>query len=193
MYRSFQNETNSLPKLWIRNNDSESESVIPNPRNHSESNSDSRIRFRGFITNPIPRNHHKSDSADSFLLADLFLLDGIGSGSLDSFRSERLITSLAMPDVNKLATSRSFIRSEISPNVHPNMEPGVKYILEAGIKAECDIQLITRALVIYHNFMRCIDDVHYDPAMVAAAALHLSSKVEEKELDMDGLVFLFYQ
>ncbi|CAL1287458.1 unnamed protein product [Larinioides sclopetarius] len=40
--------------------------------------------------------------------------------------------------------------------------------------------------------MRCIDDVHYDPAMVAAAALHLSSKVEEKELDMDGLVFLFY-
>ncbi|GBL99377.1 Jerky [Araneus ventricosus] len=72
------------------------------------------------------------------------------------------------------------------------MEPGVKYILEAGIKAECDIQLVTRALVIYHNFMRCIDDVQYDPAMVAAAALHLSSKVEEKELDMDGLVFLFY-
>ncbi|CAL1283840.1 unnamed protein product [Larinioides sclopetarius] len=72
------------------------------------------------------------------------------------------------------------------------MEPGVKYILEAGVKAECDIQLITRALVIYHNFMRCIGDVHYDPAMVAAAALRLSSKTEEKELDIDGLVFLFY-
>ncbi|GBO27835.1 hypothetical protein AVEN_63817-1, partial [Araneus ventricosus] len=57
MYRSFQNETNPLPKLWIRINDSESESVIPNPRNQSESNSDSRIRFRGFITNPIPRIH----------------------------------------------------------------------------------------------------------------------------------------
>ncbi|GBN80361.1 hypothetical protein AVEN_210971-1 [Araneus ventricosus] len=88
MYRSFQNETNPLPKLWIRINDSESESVIPN---QSESNSDSRIRFRGitmnpiianssrirfggFITNPIPRIHHESDSEDPFLLV------GIGSG-----------------------------------------------------------------------------------------------------------------
>ncbi|GBM61254.1 hypothetical protein AVEN_255915-1 [Araneus ventricosus] len=60
MYRSFENETNPLPKLWIRISDSESESVIPNPRNQSESNSDSRIRFRGFITNLIPRIHQKS-------------------------------------------------------------------------------------------------------------------------------------
>ncbi|GBN67483.1 hypothetical protein AVEN_87785-1 [Araneus ventricosus] len=64
MYRSFQNETNRLPKLWIRISDSESESVIPNPRNQGESNSDSRIRFRGFITNPILRIHHGSISAD---------------------------------------------------------------------------------------------------------------------------------
>ncbi|GBO03819.1 hypothetical protein AVEN_90451-1 [Araneus ventricosus] len=61
MYRSFQNETNPLPKLWIRIKDSESESVIPNKRNQSESNSDSRIRFRGIITNRLPRNHHESD------------------------------------------------------------------------------------------------------------------------------------
>ncbi|GBN97045.1 hypothetical protein AVEN_149413-1 [Araneus ventricosus] len=60
MYRSFQNETNPLPKLWIRISDSESESVIPNPRNQSKYNSDSRIRFRGFVTNLIPRNHHES-------------------------------------------------------------------------------------------------------------------------------------
>ncbi|GBL85176.1 hypothetical protein AVEN_223377-1 [Araneus ventricosus] len=65
LYRSFQNETNPLPKLWIRISDSESESVIPNPRNQSEFNSDSRIRFRGFIMNPIPRIHHESDSEDS--------------------------------------------------------------------------------------------------------------------------------
>ncbi|GBN38588.1 hypothetical protein AVEN_110873-1 [Araneus ventricosus] len=81
MYRSFQNETNPLPKLWIRISDSESESVIPNPWNQSESNSDSRIRFRGFIEDPIPRIHRGSDSADSaysFLLADSFLLVGIG-------------------------------------------------------------------------------------------------------------------
>ncbi|GBN00031.1 hypothetical protein AVEN_249267-1 [Araneus ventricosus] len=32
MYRSFQNETNPLLKLWIRISDSESESVIPIPR-----------------------------------------------------------------------------------------------------------------------------------------------------------------
>ncbi|GBN87224.1 hypothetical protein AVEN_253319-1, partial [Araneus ventricosus] len=68
------NETNPLRKLWIRISDSESESVIPNPRNQSESNSDSRIRFCGFITDEIPRIHHESDSADSFLLL------GIGSG-----------------------------------------------------------------------------------------------------------------
>ncbi|GBN97039.1 hypothetical protein AVEN_149407-1 [Araneus ventricosus] len=60
MYRSSQNEANHLPKLWIRISDSESESVIPNPRNNSDSNSDSRIRFRGFVTNLIPRNHHES-------------------------------------------------------------------------------------------------------------------------------------
>ncbi|GBM98753.1 hypothetical protein AVEN_74725-1 [Araneus ventricosus] len=60
MYRIFQNETNPLPKLWIRINDSESESVIPNQRNQSQSNSDSRIRFRTFVTNLIPRNHHES-------------------------------------------------------------------------------------------------------------------------------------
>ncbi|GBL59561.1 hypothetical protein AVEN_49460-1 [Araneus ventricosus] len=75
LYRSFQNETNPLPKLWIRINDSESESVIPNPRNQSKSNSDSadssRIRFREFITNPIPRIQHESDSADSFLLVGI--------------------------------------------------------------------------------------------------------------------------
>ncbi|GBN69946.1 hypothetical protein AVEN_214837-1 [Araneus ventricosus] len=53
MYRSFQNETNPLPKLWIRISDSESESVIPNPRNQSEYNSDSRIRFREFIRNRL--------------------------------------------------------------------------------------------------------------------------------------------
>ncbi|GBO41958.1 hypothetical protein AVEN_259490-1 [Araneus ventricosus] len=60
MYRSFQNKTNPLPKLWILISDSESESVIPNSRNQSEYNSDSRIRFRGFITNPIPRIHQES-------------------------------------------------------------------------------------------------------------------------------------
>ncbi|GBN02264.1 hypothetical protein AVEN_209042-1 [Araneus ventricosus] len=67
MYHSFQNETNPLPKLWILISDSESESVIPNPGNQSESNSDSadssRIRFRGFITFPIPGIHHESDSS----------------------------------------------------------------------------------------------------------------------------------
>ncbi|GBM90800.1 hypothetical protein AVEN_237826-1 [Araneus ventricosus] len=87
MYRSFQNETNPLPKLWIRINDSEPESVIPN---QSESNSASRIRFRGITMNPIPRNHHESDyrefitnpirgihhESDS---EDTFLLVGIGS------------------------------------------------------------------------------------------------------------------
>ncbi|GBN42209.1 hypothetical protein AVEN_226628-1 [Araneus ventricosus] len=62
MYCSFQNETNPLPKLWIRISDSDSESIIPNPRNpipriHHESDFEdsSRIRFRGFITNPIRR------------------------------------------------------------------------------------------------------------------------------------------
>ncbi|GBN56649.1 hypothetical protein AVEN_204249-1 [Araneus ventricosus] len=49
MYRSFQNETNPLPKLWIRISDSESESVISNPRTQSESNSYSQIRFRSIV------------------------------------------------------------------------------------------------------------------------------------------------
>ncbi|GBO04893.1 hypothetical protein AVEN_88025-1 [Araneus ventricosus] len=104
MYRSFQNETNPLPKLWIRISDSESESVIPNPRNQSESNSDSRFRFRGYDSGI----HHESDSADSFLLVVSFLLLGIGSGrsfwgsgSSVSFRSERLITIVHKKVTNK--------------------------------------------------------------------------------------------
>ncbi|GBN11975.1 hypothetical protein AVEN_214638-1 [Araneus ventricosus] len=53
-------ETNPLLRLWIRISDSESE--------HEAAES----------VNPI-RQIHKSESTDSFLLADLFFLVGIGS------------------------------------------------------------------------------------------------------------------
>ncbi|GBN22676.1 hypothetical protein AVEN_187398-1 [Araneus ventricosus] len=90
MYRSFQNETNPLPKLWIRISNSELESVIPNPRNQSESNSDSRIPFRGFITNPIQRIYHESDSVDSSRIRFRGFIPnpipGIHSDSKDSSR-----------------------------------------------------------------------------------------------------------
>ncbi|GBO03974.1 hypothetical protein AVEN_121681-1 [Araneus ventricosus] len=85
MYRSFQNETNSLPKLWIRISDSESESVIPNPRNQSESNSDSRIRFLGFIMNRIPRIRSfwsESDPVVPFEDPDLQIRSGVNDSSL---------------------------------------------------------------------------------------------------------------
>ncbi|GBM04508.1 hypothetical protein AVEN_197909-1 [Araneus ventricosus] len=85
MYRSFQNETNPLPKLWIRISDSESESVIPNPRNQSESNSDSRIRFRGFTTNPIPRIRSfwsESDPVVPFEDSDPLIRSGMNDSSL---------------------------------------------------------------------------------------------------------------
>ncbi|GBN34604.1 hypothetical protein AVEN_130431-1 [Araneus ventricosus] len=85
MYRSFQNETNPLPKLWIRISDSESESVIPNPRNQSESNSDSRIRFPGFITDPIPRIRtfcSKSNPVVPFEDPDPRIRSGVNDSSL---------------------------------------------------------------------------------------------------------------
>ncbi|KAF8793644.1 Cyclin-Q like protein [Argiope bruennichi] len=72
------------------------------------------------------------------------------------------------------------------------MDLGIDYILEAGAKAECDIELITKALLMYHNFVRYVGNTPYDPAMVAASALHLSSRAVEKELEIDALVFLFY-
>ncbi|GBN59566.1 hypothetical protein AVEN_11344-1 [Araneus ventricosus] len=92
MYRSFQNETNPLPKLWIRISDSESESVIPNPRNQSESNSDSRIRFRRFITNPIPRI--RSFWSESYLVVpfkdpDPQIRSGVNDSSLVTRRGSR--------------------------------------------------------------------------------------------------------
>ncbi|GBM25427.1 hypothetical protein AVEN_245832-1 [Araneus ventricosus] len=88
MYRSFQNETNPLPKLWSRISDSESESVIPNPRNQSESNSDSRIQFRGFFMNLIRwiRNFwSESDPVVPFEDPDLRIRTGVNeSFPLDS-------------------------------------------------------------------------------------------------------------
>ncbi|GBL83946.1 hypothetical protein AVEN_100834-1 [Araneus ventricosus] len=72
MYRSFQNETNPLPKLWIRICDSESESVIPNPRIRSFwSESDPVVpfedpdpRFRSGVNDSllIPRHYSYEDS-----------------------------------------------------------------------------------------------------------------------------------
>ncbi|GBN31599.1 hypothetical protein AVEN_214433-1 [Araneus ventricosus] len=85
MYRSFRNETNHLPKLWIRISDSESESVIPNLRNQSESNSDSRIRFRRFIMNPIRRIRSfwsESDLVVPFEDPDPQIRSGVNDSSL---------------------------------------------------------------------------------------------------------------
>ncbi|GBM41292.1 hypothetical protein AVEN_202884-1 [Araneus ventricosus] len=87
MYRSrtkqilFQNYVSRI-------SDSESESIIPNPRNQSESNSDSRIRFRGFITNPIPRYRRirsfwsKSDPVVPFEEPDPRNRSGVNDSSL---------------------------------------------------------------------------------------------------------------
>ncbi|GBN08902.1 hypothetical protein AVEN_75462-1, partial [Araneus ventricosus] len=98
------NETNPLPKLWIRIGDSESESVIPNPRNQSESNSDSRIRFRGFITNPIPRIRSfwsESDPVVPFEDPERRIRSGVNDSSLqftifgilaDRSRDEKLLS-----------------------------------------------------------------------------------------------------
>ncbi|GBM17154.1 hypothetical protein AVEN_251063-1 [Araneus ventricosus] len=100
MYSTY-NETNPLPKLWIRISDSESESVIPNPRNQSESNSDSRIR--GFIINPIPRIRSfwsESDQVVPFEDPDPRIRSGVNDSSLqftifgilaDRSRDEKLL------------------------------------------------------------------------------------------------------
>ncbi|GBM87978.1 hypothetical protein AVEN_91932-1 [Araneus ventricosus] len=91
MYRSFQKETNPLPKLWIRISDSESESVIPNPRNHIESNSDSRIRFPGFIMNPNPRFRSfwsESDPVVPFEDPDMRNRSGVNDISLSNIPPE---------------------------------------------------------------------------------------------------------
>ncbi|GBN82223.1 hypothetical protein AVEN_111552-1 [Araneus ventricosus] len=104
MYCSFQNETNPLPKLWIRISDSES--VIPNPRNQSESNSDSQIRFRGFIMNPIRRIRSfwsESDPVVAFEDPDPRIRSGVDDSSLECIaeslvnRSTFSLSSLLIP------------------------------------------------------------------------------------------------
>ncbi|GFR17216.1 uncharacterized protein TNCT_707051 [Trichonephila clavata] len=72
------------------------------------------------------------------------------------------------------------------------MEIGIKYLLEGAIKTKQNIEITTRALVIYHHFMRSAGDVFYDASGVAAAALYLSSTVGEKDIDIDTIVILFY-
>ncbi|GFY66010.1 uncharacterized protein TNIN_101001 [Trichonephila inaurata madagascariensis] len=72
------------------------------------------------------------------------------------------------------------------------MDVGVKYVLEGARKTEQNIEITTRALVIYHHFMRSAGDVFYDASVVAAAALYLSSRVSEKDIDIDTIVILFY-
>ncbi|GFU33568.1 cyclin-related protein [Nephila pilipes] len=72
------------------------------------------------------------------------------------------------------------------------MEVGIRYVLEAAIKTEQNMEITSRALIIYHHFMRSAGDVFYDPSIVAPAALYLSCKVSEKEIDIDTIVTLFY-
>ncbi|GFV09677.1 uncharacterized protein TNCV_1859631 [Trichonephila clavipes] len=72
------------------------------------------------------------------------------------------------------------------------MDIGIKYVLEGARKIKQDIEITTRALVIYHHFMRTVGDVFYDASVVAAAALYLSSRVSEKDIDIDTIVILFY-
>ncbi|GBO32562.1 hypothetical protein AVEN_107074-1 [Araneus ventricosus] len=119
MYRSFQNETNPLPKLWIGISDSESESVIPNPRNQSESNFDSRIRFCGFIANPIPRIRSFCSESDPFVPfedPDPRIRSGVNDTSLVSERKEidgELIWRL-IRDSRLDSRDRKRLRSQIS-------------------------------------------------------------------------------
>ncbi|GFW52707.1 hypothetical protein TNCV_2392871 [Trichonephila clavipes] len=72
------------------------------------------------------------------------------------------------------------------------MDIGIKYVLEGARKTKQNIEITTRALVIYHHFMRTAGDVFYDASVVAAAALYLSSRVSEKDIDIDTIVILFY-
>ncbi|GBL73506.1 hypothetical protein AVEN_159495-1 [Araneus ventricosus] len=89
MYRSFQNETNPLPKLWIRISDSESESVIPNPRIHH------------VITNPIRRIRSfwsESDPVVPFEDSDPRIRSGVSDSSLVYWHSVSPSLSLRFED-----------------------------------------------------------------------------------------------
>ncbi|GBM64558.1 hypothetical protein AVEN_232736-1 [Araneus ventricosus] len=109
------NETNPLPKLWIRISDSESESVIPNPRSQNESNSDSRIRFHGFITNPIPRLRSFWSESGPFVTfedPDPRIRSGANDSSLicSDLRGKRQQKLLILPKLDSL--SAMIIRQE---------------------------------------------------------------------------------
>lgn len=72
------------------------------------------------------------------------------------------------------------------------METGVIHLLEASIKTRCSMQVTTRALILYHHFMRCAAEIHYDESMVAAVALNISGRINEQYLDLDSLLCVFY-
>ncbi|GIY73236.1 uncharacterized protein CDAR_572591 [Caerostris darwini] len=71
------------------------------------------------------------------------------------------------------------------------MELGIKYLIEAAIKCHCDTEVTTKALIFHHHFMQW-NEATCNHIIVAAAALHLSSKVCEKLLDIGRLIHLFY-
>ncbi|XP_035220385.1 cyclin-Q-like [Stegodyphus dumicola] len=73
-----------------------------------------------------------------------------------------------------------------------NTTSTINFILEGGLKLRCISSTIAKAMLFAHQFIRCADKVSYDPAMLAAAALSLSSRSFDETLNETEVVLTFY-
>lgn len=72
------------------------------------------------------------------------------------------------------------------------MEKTVEIIIDASIRLKCTSESQTKALLIYHQFKRCVQNVEYDNHLLAAACLDISIKYNEEPIKWQTLIFVFY-
>lgn len=72
------------------------------------------------------------------------------------------------------------------------MENIVKIIIDTSIRLKCTIESRTRALRIYHQFKRCVQNVEYDRDLVAAACLSISIKYNGEPIKFQSLILVVF-
>jgi len=72
------------------------------------------------------------------------------------------------------------------------MDIGVSHLIEAAIKLECSMETTTRGLILYHHFIRCVEEDQYNKTVVAATALNVSGRLNDEVIDFDSLILVFF-
>lgn len=94
--------------------------------------------------------------------------------------------------VNNIADNLKGVRLEDKDVEKFSLDKTLKFIIEGSERLKCSITTRTKALLIYHQFKRCVHEVKYDDYLVAAACISLSIKFNEEDVEFDAIILAFY-